>query len=399
MEKFGLENSFPYEHGLDFRMTRREIINSTKNETAYLFFNMKRIMLCVLKYSYTLISSLLDSAKLIMDDVVTIGSRNFPTRLQIDAGENDDQEDIWASTIILGIIIGYSISCFGKRAKNPIKLAKVYSKHSEPISIIINFMKNDSSGGSDPIGGNDTEEVMGSQLDESVLNSHIPNIEIMDETDQILKQDFYEIYDPLNGETATIDGVKWLNQLSQVFEAESNSITTDNLREVRLERTIRRYNERHGPVGHLIGDDSVRLRHLKEDIYRTNASAGRFPVQNNFFTMNGQAYLLCLRGHELVMKAELCAKIDKELFSFFIESVSFRESGILEQKQDQLEEVTHKEIICYDQNRSLAIIYHLPKIEKQRNPLTKPSMPTFSKKSLSDNKNAALILLWYSGHL
>ncbi|CAI4059720.1 hypothetical protein SUVZ_04G2780 [Saccharomyces uvarum] len=403
MEKLGLENTSPYEYGLDFRMARREIINSTKNETAYLFLNIKRIMLCVLKYSYTFISSLLDSAKLIMDHVVTIGSRNFAPRLQIDAGKSDDQEDIWASTIILGIIIGYSISCFGKkrtflkRPKSPTKSAKDYSKHGEPISIVINFMRNDSSGSSDSIGEKDTKEFMGSQLDEFVLNSHIPSIEILDETDLIFKHDFYEMYDPLNGETATTDALKRPNQLSHGFEAEANNIPTGSLRGASLERTKRCDNEKRGPVGHFIEDDSLRLRHLKQDICKTNATAGRFSVQNNVITINEQAFSL----HEpvLIMKAGLPVEISKELISFFIESVLFKKKKVLEEKQDQLEEVTHKELICYDQNRSLAIIYHLPKIGKQGNPFTKPNIPTFSKKSLSDNKNAALILLWYSTHL
>lgn len=38
MEKLDIENAFPYEYGLDFRKTRREIINSAKNETAFTYF-------------------------------------------------------------------------------------------------------------------------------------------------------------------------------------------------------------------------------------------------------------------------------------------------------------------------------------------------------------------------
>lgn len=401
MEKLDIENAFPYEYGLDFRKTRREIINSAKNETAYLFLNIKRIMYCVLKYSYTFISSLLDSAKLIMDHVVTIGSRNFAQRLQIDAGKSDDQEDIWASTIILGIIIGYTISFFRKkktflkRPKGPTKLTKGYSEHDKPISIVINFMRNDSGGGNDSIGGKDTEELMGSQLDESVLNSHIPNIEILDETDQILKHDFYEMYDPLNGETANADALKLPIQLSRGFEAESNDISTASLGGARLEQTKSYNNVKHGPVWHLIENNSFRLRQPKEDIY--NATASRFCNQNNGVIMNEQVF--SLHGPELVMTARLCVEIDKELISFFIESVLFKKSKVLKEKQDQLEEVTHKELICYDQNRSLAIIYHFPKIGKQGFTFTKPNIPTYSKKSLSDSKNAALILLWYSTHL
>ena len=85
MEELGLKSTFPYEYGSDFTMIRTEMLNTTKNETTILFSNIKSILAIIWKYSFTFLRSFSDSIKLIIDDVVTIGSRNFAERLQIEA--------------------------------------------------------------------------------------------------------------------------------------------------------------------------------------------------------------------------------------------------------------------------------------------------------------------------
>ncbi|CAI4055315.1 hypothetical protein SKDZ_02G1690 [Saccharomyces kudriavzevii ZP591] len=405
MEKFGLKSAFPYEYGSDFKMTRLKILNSTKCETEFLFSNIKRIMLSVWKYSYTLLSFFLDSTKLIMNDVITISSRDFATKLQIGASQREDQEDILASTILMGMIIGYSISfgrksAFFKRHRNPTEMKESSSKPSGSISIVINFMEDNLTYDDDFIHENVAKEFMISQLDDSVLNIQIPNTNTSDKTDRVFEHDILGEYDPFNGETAT--GVLVPPYQSNAgFKALTNDISPHCTRRTLFGKTEGGTNERIKVVEYLTGDDEYLLHDTKQRTHKSNAVVGRFFVQDNTASMSEQ--LRNIPGPVLVMNTwlgdELFLTMFDEESSFFSDSVPIKKIGPIGEKQELFEVVSHRELICYDKNRSLNRIYNLPNIEKQEICFKKDKTSRPSKKSLMNGKDAASILLWYSTHL
>lgn len=209
MEELGLKSTFPYEYGSDFTMIRTEMLNTTKNETTILFSNIKSILAIIWKYSFTFLRSFSDSIKLIIDDVVTIGPRNFAERLQIEAKKNNDQEDIWASTIILGVIIGYLISSIKRKNTFPImptsspKIDDCRFKTGETISIVINFNEDCLNNRSDVTEERNYEESTVLHSKESVLSIGRQNMVTLNQSDEHFTYGNFDEYDLLTKDYTT----------------------------------------------------------------------------------------------------------------------------------------------------------------------------------------------------
>ncbi|AJP37146.1 hypothetical protein F842_YJM1078B00174 [Saccharomyces cerevisiae YJM1078] len=403
MEELSLKSTFPYEYGSDFRMTRLEILNSTKKETTLLFSNIGRILASIWKYSCTFLRSFSDSIKVIIHDVVTIGSRDLATRLQIEAQKNNDQEDIWASTVLLGVIIGYLIFSFrGKNAflkihKNSTEVDECSLKTSEHISIVINFSENNLSNRGNIADQKNSEEFMVPHLKESVIDILIPNMVTVIQSDENLIYDVFDEYDLLSHDNTT-EALVRPYQSNPDYEAMGSGISIDSANETRLRNIERSIGKGEKMVKKSIGCNVSLLHHSEQSAPKNNAITRSSSAQDNAGPVTGEVNDMCKSF--LIMGTRLGNELFLTMFMkepvFLGNSVSITEIGIFREKRERLDAVTCKSLTPYDELRSMTRNYNLRKIESQRNRSTKNNNSVPPKKLLMNEKDAISILLWYS---
>lgn len=406
MEELSLKSTFPYEYGSDFRMTRLKILNSTKKETTLLFSNIGRILASIWKYSYTFLRSFSDSIKVIINDVITIGSRDLAIRLQIEEQKNNDQEDIWTSTLLLGVIIGYLIISFRRKNsflkihKNPTEVDECSLKTGEHISIVINFSNDNLSNRGNIADQKNSEEFIVPHLKESVFDILIPNMVAVSQSDENFFYDVFDECDLLSHDNTT-EALVRPSQSNPYYEAMVSGILIDSANEARLRNIERSFSEGEKMVKKSIGCNVSLFHHSEQSAPKNNAITRSSSAQDNAGPMTGKANDMCMSF--LIMRTRLGNEFFLTMFMkepvFLGNSVPITEMRAFREKRDRLDEVTCKSLTPYDEIRSLTRNYNLRKIESQRNRSTKNNNSIPPKKLLMNEKDAISILLWYSAHL
>ncbi|CAI4262306.1 BAL_1a_G0002550.mRNA.1.CDS.1 [Saccharomyces cerevisiae] len=402
MEELGLKSTFPYEYGSDFTMIRTEMLNTTKNETTILFSNIKSILAIIWKYSFTFLRSFSDSIKLIIDDVVTIGSRNFAERLQIEAKKNNDQEDIWASTIILGVIIGYLISSIKRKntfPKIPTSSPKIDDcsfKTGETISIVINFNEDCLNNRSDVTEERNYEESTVSHSKESVLSIGRQNMVTLNQSDENFTYGNFNEYDLLSKEDTT-EVLTRSPGSNPEFKAVANGTLLDSANEMRFKSIEKSMNETmvKVPMG-----CNVSLSHYGRQYAPGNISIMRSFSARDTKSVSREVRDICKSF--LIIKSQFGDELFLTMFMeepvFFDNNIPIEITEAYREKRERLDEVIHKDLIRYDEVQNLTRIRNLLRVKSQKICSRRHNSSVPTKKLLVNDKGATSILLWYSNY-
>ncbi|CAI4037304.1 hypothetical protein SMKI_02G1740 [Saccharomyces mikatae IFO 1815] len=406
MEKLGLKSTFPYEYGFDFKTTRLEILNSTKSETALLFSGLSRILARILKYSYNFLASFSLAIKVITESVATVGSREYANSLQIDATERDDEEDVWGSIVLLGVIFSSLIySCSGKntfmkRRGNSTEGDECSFKASKPLSIIINIIGNSPNNKGIFVEEKNYEKFMDLHLKESVFDICVPSVVDFSQTEKVFVPDDFGRLSLSSNENTTEALVQATQTLSDI-KALTNSTLTNSARGDFLKETERSISKGKEVVKHSVGYNRSLLHYAKKCVHKRNEIMGGFPVQENADSVGKKIHNIC--ESTLIMENRLSNEVFLALFErepiFFISSLSIEEMRAYEEKQKLFDEMPHGDLGFYDENKIITRTYNLLKVDSQRNWSMKRNISVPSKKMVMNEKGAASTLLWYSTHL
>ena len=403
MEELGLKSTFPYEYGSDFTMIRTEMLNTTKSETTILFSNIKSILAIIWKYSFTFLRSFSDSIKLIIDDVVTIGSRNFAERLQIEAKKNNDQEDIWASTIILGVIIGYLISSIKRKNTFPImptsspKIDDCRFKTGDTISIVINFNEDCLNNRSDVTEERNYEESTVLHSKESVLSIGRQNMVTLNQSDENFTYGNFDEHDLLTKDYTT-EVLTRSPGSNPEFKAVVNGTLLDSANETPFKGIEKSINETMVKVP--MGCD-VSLSHYGRQYAPGNISIMRsFTARDNTKSVSREIRDICKSF--LIIKSQFGDELFLTMFMekpvFFDNNIPIEITGAYREKRERLDEVIHKDLIRYDEVQNLTRIRNLLRVKSQKICSRRHNSSVPTKKLLVNDKGATSILLWYSNY-
>lgn len=360
-------------------------------------------MAIIWKYSFTFLRSFSDSIKLIIDDVVTIGSRNFAERLQIDRFFLLLQEDIWASTIILGVIIGYLISSIKRKNTFPImptsspKIDDCRFKTGDTISIVINFNEDCLNNRSDVTEERNYEESTVLHSKESVLSIGRQNMVTLNQSDENFTYGNFDEYDLLTKDYTT-EVLTRSPGSNPEFKAVVNNTLLDSANETPFKGIEKSINETMVKVP--MGCD-VSLSHYGRQYAPGNISIMRsFTARDNTKSVSREIRDICKSF--LIIKSQFG---DELFLTMFMEkgqkkllNIPIEITGAYREKRERLDEVIHKDLIRYDEEVLNCWIRNLLRVKSQKICSRRHNSSVRCFFNNLNDKGATSILLWYSNY-